>query len=168
MSLLALKAALRLAEEVGAHSVLADVRQLGLPVYNPDFALEDYPPTLSWLLNEVRTADAYILCSPNYHGAISGAVKNVLDALNFLGRNSPPFFGGKVVGLLALGGNSTNVLNDLHHTARALNGLSAPIVVAVPQAALDTQTGDILDTAVNNRLRSMVEQIIDLTLRLRS
>ena len=47
-----LQAALRLAEEAGARSVLADVRALDLPLYNADRRLEDYPPTLAWLLHE--------------------------------------------------------------------------------------------------------------------
>jgi len=89
LSLRALQAALRLAEEAGARTVLADVRALDVPLYNADRRLEDYPPTLAWLLREARAADAYILCSPTYHGTVAGAVKNVLDALNFLASDTP-------------------------------------------------------------------------------
>ncbi len=167
-SLLALKAALRYAEEAGASTVLADVGAMDLPVYRPDVPPEVYPPALLWLLGEVRAADALILCSPTYHGTVSGAVKNVLDALDPLGADDPPYLGGKVVGLMALGGGSaTQVLDALHHAVRALNGLTAPIVVAVPAGAPDPETGEVGDEAVWRRLDLMVRQVIELARRLR-
>lgn len=167
LSLKALQAALSLAAERGAQTVLADVRELDLPMYNPERALESYPSTLPWLMDEVRKADALILCSPSYHGTITGVLKNVLDALNFLNQDEPRYFGGKVVGLMALGANSGNVLNDLHHSTRGLNGLSAPRTVLVPGQVIDRETGEITDVGVTNRLTSMVEQVIDLAKRLR-
>ena len=166
LSLRALQAALRLAEEAGARTVLADVRALDMPLYNADRPLQDYPPTLAWLLGEARAADAYILCSPTYHGTVAGAVKNVLDALNFLASDDPPYLGGKVVGLMAFGGGA-NVLNSLVHATHALNGLAAPTMVTVPGAALDPDTGEIRDAAVGRRLALMVGDVIDLTRRLR-
>ncbi len=167
-SLLALKAALRYAEEAGASTVLADVRAIDLPVYRPDVPPEAYPPTLPWLLGQVRAADALILCSPTYHGTVSGAIKNVLDALDPLGADDPPYLGGKVVGLMALGGGSASqVLDALHHAVRALNGLTVPIVVAVPADALDLETGEVGDEATWRRLGLMVRQVIELARRLR-
>ena len=167
-SLALLKAALDLAEQAGAQTILADVRALGLPVYNPDHPLGDYPATLTWLLDEVRAADAYQLCSPTYHGTVTGGVKNALDALNFLWDATPPYFGGKVVGLLALGGaGATNVLNSLHHATRALNGLTAPTTAIVASAALDPATGALRDPATERRLRQVASEIIALATRLR-
>jgi FMN reductase len=163
-----LKAALRLAETAGAATVLADVRALGLPVFNDEWPLEAYPPTLAWLLDEVRAADAYLICSPTYHGTVSGAVKNVLDALNLLGDDTPPYLGGKVVGLLALGGGSaTNVINSLYHAVRALNGLAAPTAVTLPDSVLDPHTGEIVDAAAGRRLTRLVDDVLGLTARLR-
>lgn len=166
-SLQVLKAALALAEEAGAQTVVADVRELSLPLYNPEWPLDAYPESLAWLLQEARAADAYILCSPTYHGTITGSLKNVLDALEFLGSDTPPYFGGKVVGLVALGGGAHNVLNSLQHTARALNGLVVPIVVAVSSATLDPDTGRLNDAAVSRRLQAMIAQMLDLAHRLK-
>lgn len=167
VSLALLRAALGTAEEAGAQTALADVRALDLPLYSDDRPLADYPATLHWLLDEVRAADAYLLCSPTYHGTIAGAVKNVLDALNFLWDADPPYFGGKVVGLLALGGaGATNVINALHHTARAMNGLTAPTTAIIAQSAIDPALGTIRDGAAAQRLRQMAAEIIALTARL--
>lgn len=166
-SLGVLRTALALAEGAGACSVLADVRTLQLPVYDPGLPLDAYPPSLPWLLQEVRAAEAYILCSPTYHGTVSSAVKNVLDALDFLGQDRPPYLGGKVVGLIALGGDPANTLNSLHHATRALNGLTAPRVVGVTGAALDSTTGEVLSGRALERLQRMVGEVMDLTRRLR-
>ena len=122
MSLLSLTIALKVASEVGAETRLAAVRDLDLPMYNGELHLSDYPPSLHWLLDEVRAADAFIICSPTYHGTISGAVKNVLDSLEFLAADQPRYLGGKAVALLGYGGASAmNVINSLYHTVRTLN-----------------------------------------------
>jgi FMN reductase len=168
LSLALLKATLSLAEETGARTVLADVRELDLPLYCDDRPLDDYPATLRWLLDEVREADAYLLCSPTYHGTVAGGVKNVLDALNFLWDADPPYFGGKVVGLLALGGaGATNVINSLHHATRAMNGLTAPTTAIIGESAFDPEHYILRDENAERRLRQLATEVIALTNRLR-
>ena len=167
-SLAALRGTLRLADEAGAATTLVDVRALALPLYNGDLALTDYPPSLARLLAAVRAADAVILCSPTYHGTIAGAVKNALDALNFLGDDAPPYFGGKPVALMALGGGgAANVLTALHHVTRALNGLTIATTVIVPGGVVDPDRGVILDAGIERRARRMVHELIDVAARLR-
>lgn len=167
-SLIALEIALRLAEEAGAEPVLADVRALDLPVFDPDRPRSEYPPTLDWLLDEAWRADGYLLCSPTYHGTVAGGVKNVLDSLELLGDSVPPYFGGKPVGLLALGGASAmNTINALYHATRALNGLALPTLVVVPGGAVDPQTREVIDAAVRGRLAALAGEAVDLAWRLR-
>lgn len=167
-SQIVLETALRLAEEAGAWPVPATVRDLGLPVFDDDLPLAAYPPTLTWLLDEARQADAFLICSPTYHATIAGGVKNVLDALNFLGDDDPPYFGGKPVGLLAYGGGSAaNVLTSLYHATRALGGLTVPTVVAVPGSAVDGERRDVTDPGARRRLGVLVGEVVDLAWRLR-
>jgi FMN reductase len=154
------------AEAAGAVVGLADVRSLALPIYDEDLPLAEYPPSLHALLAAAREADAYILCSPTYHGTLSGAVKNALDTLNFLGDNQPRYFAGKPVGLMALGGGgAANTLTGLQHAARGLNGLVIPTVVIVGTSAVSD--GEISDDQVRGRVRWMVEELLDLAQRLR-
>lgn len=163
-----LQAALRRAQEAGAQTVLADVRALALPLYDEDWPLERYPSTLPWFLEQVRAADGFVLGSPTYHGTLSGAVKNLLDLLEFLGDDEPPYFGGKPVGLLAVGGASAmNALNALHHSVRALNGLSVPTLVLASGSALDLERSEVTDPVVGRRMERMVAQLLDLAGRLR-
>jgi FMN reductase len=165
-SLVLLQSALRELNEAGAETTLADVRELDLPIYDDDLPLASYPPSLHALLAATRDSDAFVFCSPTYHGTVSGAVKNALDALNFLFDDEPRYLGGKPVALLALGGGgAANVLNSLHHAARALNGLTIPTTVIASGRAI--QEGSVIDDAVTQRLRTMASELIDLTVRLR-
>ncbi len=169
-SLAVLETALRLAENRGARTALADVRAMNLPLFDEDGPLPDRsPPALTWLLNEVRTADGYLLCSPTYHGTLSGAVKNILDALTPLGEDDPPYLAGRPVGLVALGGaGAANTITALHHAARALGGLTVPTVVVVPSKAVDLRAREVVDHAVRRRLAVMAGEVVDLACRLRA
>lgn len=170
-TLIVLKTALRLAEEAGAVTVLADVREMDLPIFDDDKPLSAYPPILSELVAEARIADAFLLASPTYHGTITGAVKNVLDALNFLSDDTPPYFAGKPVGLLALGGpGAVNTVNALYHSVRGLNGLSVPTTAAVPGGAVNPNAGpdgDVTDPGPRGRVAAVVNEVMDLASRLR-
>ncbi len=105
-SLILLRSVLRTIEEAGAAVTLSDVRTLDLPIHDGDRPLASYPPALHELLALVREADAFIFCSPAYHGTVSGAVENVLDALDYLHANDPPYLAGKPVALMAIGGGA--------------------------------------------------------------
>ena len=167
-SLGALESALALAREAGAETTLASVRDLALPVYDPSIGLDGQPESLRRLVDQVRAADAYVLASPTYHGTVSGAVKNVLDALNVLGRDMPRYLAGKPVGLVALGGPSAmNTLNALGHATRGMNGLTTTTVVTVPASAVDEDTGTVTDDAVQGRLALMIEELMLLGTALR-
>ena len=164
-SLTLLEAALAAAASAGASVKLADIRAMGLPIFDEDLAVDDYPTSLADLLAAVREADAYILCSPTYHGTVSGAVKNALDALNVLYDDEPSYFGGKPVALMALGGGGANVVTALQHATRALNGVVIPtVVIAGGNAVLE---GEVTDESVQRRLGLMVEELLGLASRLR-
>ncbi|MGN6485753.1 MAG: NADPH-dependent FMN reductase, partial [Thermomicrobiales bacterium] len=121
------RALLDLAEEAGAETIFADVRALDLPVYNEDIPLADQPANLHWLIRQIQAADGFIVESPNYHGTITGAIKNVLDAVHIMHGNEGTYFDGRPVGLAGFGGATTaNVINALYHAARGMRGLVVP------------------------------------------
>jgi FMN reductase len=167
-SLVPLDAALDRARAKGAETVRATIHELDLPMFRTDWKLEDYPPTLPWLLEEVRRADGLIICSPTYHGTMSGAIKNLLDCLIFLGWDKPAYLGGKPVALMAYGGmTSMGVLQGLTQVVRGLKGITIPTHVAVPEKGLDKSRGTIVDERVLDRMDDMVEELISFAARLR-
>lgn len=158
--------ALQLAQNAGAETRLADVRALDLPLYNDDRGPDVYQPPLSELLSAVRAADAYILCSPTYHGTVSGAVKNALDSLNVLYDDKPRYFGGKPVALMALGnGGGANVLTSLQHAVHGLNGVAIPTTVIADASAIASDA--IVDERLLARMRGMSDELLELAARLR-
>ncbi|MEJ7837172.1 MAG: NAD(P)H-dependent oxidoreductase [Thermomicrobiales bacterium] len=167
-SLVPLQAALDRSREAGAETELASVYQLDLPMFRTDWRLEDYPPKLAWLIDEVRKADGLILCSPTYHGTISGALKNVLDALIFLAWDTPPYLGGKPVAVMAYGGmTSMGVLHALTTCVRGLKGITVPTHVSVPERAIDRDTVTIVDERISDRIDHMVGELLSFAARLR-
>lgn len=73
----ALKHALSAAQSHGATTRLLDLRIADLPMFRPD---EDSESSgLQQAIDDVAWADAFVLATPDYHGSMSGALKNFLD-----------------------------------------------------------------------------------------
>jgi FMN reductase len=167
-SLLPLDAALERAAAQGCEVHRATIYDLDLPMFRTDWKLEDYPASLPWLLDEVRQADGLIICSPTYHGTMSGAIKNLLDCLIFLGWDKPPYLGGKPVAVMAYGGmTSMGVLQGLTQVVRGLKGVTVPTHIAVPEKSVDKSTATIVDERVLGRIDEMIDELISFSARLR-
>lgn len=165
-----LASALAIAEARGADVILADVRTLDFPLFNSDRPRAEEPATLNWLIEKARKADGIIVCSPTYHGSITGAVKNALDYLDLMAdgaQDEPQSLADKAVGLIATGGGGGNVTTPLYHSVRALNAIVAPTVVHIANGAIDGDSGSVTDPAACARLEAMVDQVLDLAARLR-
>lgn len=68
---------------------------------------------------------------------------------------------------MALGGGSAaNVITALDHSARGLNGLVLPTTVIASGSAV--QDGEVADGRVGQRVQAMVDELLDVTTRLRA
>lgn len=167
-SLLPLDYALEKAHESGADVVRATIYDLDLPMFRTDWKLEQYPPTLPWLLDQIREADGLIICSPTYHGTMSGAIKNLLDCLIFLGWDKPAYLGGKPVALMAYGGmTSMGVLSGLTQVVRGLKGITVPTHIAIPEFAVNREQLTIDDDRVLTRMDEMIAELMRFANQLR-
>ena len=90
-SLAALRRALGAAEEAGAEVELLDLRELGLPMYEPGLALEEFGENVGRFIEAVRGADALLISTAAYHGTLAGVTKNALDFTQFLARDERPY-----------------------------------------------------------------------------
>lgn len=167
-SLVPMDVALQKVHAAGADVVRATIYDLDLPMFRTDWKLEQYPPTLPWLLDQIRAADGIIICSPTYHGTMSGAIKNLLDMLIFLGWDKPPYLGGKPVALMAYGGmTSMGVLSGLTQVVRGLKGITVPTHIAIPERAVNRETVTIEDERVLLRMDEMVAELLRFAAQLR-
>jgi FMN reductase len=159
-TLKAMRALLATAPDHGIETTIVSVRDLDLPIYNDDLPLEDHPASLQALVEQVRVADAYLIVSPTYHGSMSGAIKNVLDALHVTHGQPDAYFRERPVALGAYGGpTAINVVNTLQTVVRGMRGAVVPTVVTVTRDALDPDTGAITDERVRRRADAMLREL---------
>jgi FMN reductase len=131
----------------GAETRLLDLHAIDLPVYRP----QDTAQTEGVLASDaaVNWADAFVLASPDYHGSMSGAMKNFLDY--FWAE-----FAGKLFGYLcASHERGLTVMDQMRTAVRQCYGWSLPYGVAVhPNEDLDAAT-NAYAPAVTRRLQML-------------
>ncbi len=171
-SLLALKEALRAAEEAGAMIELLDLRELDLPLYEPGKPMEGYGENVKKLVEAMRGADALLWSTAAYHGTLAGVTKNALDFAQFLARDERPYLQDRVVGLITTAGGgmaAVNAIGAMVNAVHALRGVAAPLSVPVTQSwkAFDEE-GNIRDEGVARRLESLGRLVVELAAKLGS
>jgi FMN reductase len=157
----ALQIALEGAASAGAATQLLDIRQLDLPMYNPDN--DDPTESAEMLIESCYAADGLLWSSPMYQGTISGALKNALDWLHVLGKREPPFLHDKVIGLISAAGGTQalQAINTMEFSVRALRGWAVPYVVPVAAAArVFDPEGRIQDQAVELQLATLGGEVV--------
>ena len=165
----ALEVAVAGASAAGAQTQLLDLRELGLPMFDPD----DRRPTeaAQRLIDACHAADGLLWSSPLYQGTISGAFKNALDWLRILEGREPPFLHDKVVGLISTAGGTQGLqaINTMEFAARALRAWAVPYVVPVASAArVFDEMGEIHDEAIRAQLEMLGSEVVRVAHRFTS
>ncbi|MEO7993771.1 MAG: NAD(P)H-dependent oxidoreductase [bacterium] len=126
---------LEYAEAAGAEIRICDLRQIALPMYadhvdySSDTAREQVREMVTW-------ADGFVTGSPEYHGSMSGALKNFFD--HFYHE-----FSGKCFALVAAagGGSAVSCFTHMRATVQYCHGWSVPFQVGVAQADFPAEGG---------------------------
>lgn len=159
----ALKLAIERVEALGAEVEILDLRQMDLPFCKGKDDYLNYPD-VEKLRSHVKNADGLILATPEYHGGVSGVLKNALDLMSFEQLSD------KVTGLISvLGGQSnSNALNDLRLIARWVHAWVIPEQIAIGQAwkAFDSE-GKLLDDKLSERFDKFAQSLVENTSKLR-
>ncbi|PEZ08088.1 NADPH-dependent FMN reductase [Bacillus sp. AFS018417] len=120
---------------------LYDLAIEALPLYNGESSQYELQ-AVAKLKKLVKEADGVVLCTPEYHNAMSGALKNAFD---FLGSSE---FMHKPVGLLAVAGGGKggiNALNSMRIVARGVYANVIPKQVVID--SLHIQNGELGEEA---------------------
>src|SRR5882762_3992250 len=162
----ALRVALEGAASAGADTTLLDLRELDLPMYNPD----DEQPTAAAarLIEACYGADGMLWSSPMYQGTISGAFKNALDWLHALGSRDPAFLHDEVIGLISAAGGTHGLqaINTMEFAVRALRGWAVPYVIPVASAIrVFDSDGHITDEGIELQLRTLGAEVVRVATR---
>jgi FMN reductase len=162
-SQMALKLAAQRVEALGAEVEVLDLREMKLPFCDGGDEYPDYPD-VKRLQEAVSRADGLILATPEYHGSVSGVLKNALDLMSF------DQLSGKVTGLISvLGGQpNSNALNDLRIILRWVHAWCIPEQVAIGQAwKAFSPEGKLLDEKLSQRFDQFAQSLVDNTRKLR-
>ncbi|MBW4595106.1 MAG: NAD(P)H-dependent oxidoreductase [Brasilonema angustatum HA4187-MV1] len=162
-SQLALELAAQKTQELGAEVEVLDLRKMNLPFCDGG---DDYPdyPDVKRLQDAFTRADGLILVTPEYHGSVSGVLKNALDLMSF------DHLANKVAGFISiLGGQSNNnALNDLRVILRWVHAWSIPEQVAIGQAwKAFSPEGKLVDEKLSQRLDQFAQSLVENTRKLR-
>lgn len=137
---------------------LVDLRELQMPLYSPDH--QELHPNAQCLLETVTDADGLILATPEYHGSVSGMLKNALDYMN-----ASQVSGKSVLSVSSAGGPmGVSSLSHLQSIVRNLHGVNSPewISIGAGSNSFDPD-GAPLDEGMRRRVDGAVGKFVDLT-----
>lgn len=159
----ALEIAIQKVEALGAEVNILDLRSLNLPFCNGEDDYSEYPD-VERLREAVKQADGLILATPEYHGSVSGVIKNALDLMSF------EHLDGKVAGLISvLGGQSnSNALNHLRLILRWVHAWVIPEQIAIGQAwNAFSSDGKLLNEKISERFDKFAQSLVENTCKIR-
>jgi len=141
------------AQQLGAAGCAVDVLDFEkepLALYNPDTAHD--LPGYAELQARVHRADVIVLGSPDYHGGISGAMKNFLDHFwhEFAGKLFATIVASHEKGLTAT--------DQLRTVARQCYAWTLPYGVSLTED-IDVKDGQVVSDALKQRLEILVRDL---------
>lgn len=137
-----------------------------IPVYNQDVEDADgFPPAVQALRDAVAEADALIIGTPEYNGAMSGVIKNAIDWLSrggLLGKKiAAPITGSPG----ALGATKAQESLRAVMTHLGMYVLARP-AIAVPQLNQKLEDGSITDEMTTKFVSEWLEAFRDWIVQL--
>jgi NAD(P)H-dependent FMN reductase len=146
----ALKIALEHAKKYGAKVRMLDLSKTVLPLRDPSAPASEQAEQAA---KAVEWADGFILASPEYHGSMSGTIKNFFD--HFYKE-----FGGKLFGyIVASHEKGLTVMDQMRTVMRQCYGWSLPYGVSV-NGEQDFANGQLVNAEVSRRLEMMSRDLV--------
>ena len=157
---MALLQVLKGASEFDVNTKLIELRDYKL-AFCGEVDEKDYPPDVFRLRKELKESNGIILGTPEYHGSLTGVLKNMLDLM------SQEEFEGKIVGLVGVAGGHTGALNSLNTMrtiGRNMHCWVLPQEVSIAESSkVFNENGTVNDPLIENRLLNMGRQIVKFT-----
>jgi FMN reductase len=153
----ALKFILDMTKKYDTETRLLNLRETKLPFFDPDGSTEEdtsLSDELRKITDYVIWADTFVLVSPDYHGSMSGVMKNFLD-------HYWEEFAGKTFGYVCTSHEKGLTAMDQMRTAiRQCYGWSLPYGVSI-NGELDFNTkGEIINDLLVKRLDMLAHDLI--------
>jgi NAD(P)H-dependent FMN reductase len=145
-----LKIILECAKQHGANTQLLDLNEMILPIYSPN---GNDSEEIKKITKNILWANAFVLASPDYHGSMSGAMKNLLDY--FWSE-----FAGKTFGYVcASHEKGLTVMDQMRTAVRQCYGWSLPYGTSVNSDEDFDKNGNITNSKLQTRLDMMARDL---------
>ena len=136
---------------------ILDLRQVNLPLYDPSASNESGTNNnnndIEKVSNPLKCADSIILSSPDYHGSMSGAIKNFLD---YFWEE----FAGKTFGYIVASHEKGLTVADQMRTAiRQCYGWSMPYNISINGEKDFNSNREIVNSALVNRIKILARDL---------
>ncbi|SHE87523.1 NAD(P)H-dependent FMN reductase [Seinonella peptonophila] len=138
-----------------------ELSQLVLPLFSPDHS--DFHPNAKYLVEAVESGDGLILATSEYHGSISGTLKNALDHVR------PDQMAGKPVLSISSAGGPVGVssLTHLQTIIRCLHGINCSEWISIGYGTNQfDESGVPQDEGVKDRVQIGIQHFLELTQKL--
>ena len=146
-----LKLVLEKTTKIDAEIKLLNLRELPLPMYHPE---QNSSPELDKITEYVKWADAFVLASPDYHGSMSGVMKNFLD---FFWSD----FAGKTFGYIcASHEKGLTVMDQMRTAIRQCYGWSMPYGISVNSDQDFDPQGNIINENILSRIETTARDLV--------
>jgi NAD(P)H-dependent FMN reductase len=149
---LALGLFLDAAQQRGAETRLLDLRGVELPLYRPDrssdsVAAQRMEADMDW-------ADGVVLASPDYHGSMSGAMKNFLD------HNFEVCAGKLFAYICSSHEKGLTAMDQMRTAVRQCYGWSLPYGLSFDARSDFDAQGSLRNSTVEQRLKMMARDVV--------
>jgi len=119
-----LKIVLDKSQRYGANTSIIELSKINFPIFNPNKPKE-VSEDIEKINDQVINADAFILATPDYHGSMSGGMKNFLDYYWYE-------FSGKIFGyIVSSHEKGLTVMDHMRTTIRQCYGWSLPYSLSI-------------------------------------
>jgi NAD(P)H-dependent FMN reductase len=159
-STLGLGMVLEEAKKYYSESYLLELRDINLPLYDPSGPSSNDPSfnnsnnVLEKITTALKWADALVLASPDYHGSMSGTLKNFLD---YFWED----FAGKTFGyIIASHEKGLTVADQMRTAVRQCYGWSMPYNISINGEKDFDSKGNLVNSALVKRIKMLARDLV--------
>jgi NAD(P)H-dependent FMN reductase len=159
-STLGLRMVLEEAKKYYSESYLLELRDITLPLYDPSGPSSNDPSfnssnnVLEKITTALKWADALVLATPDYHGSMSGTLKNFLD---YFWED----FAGKTFGyIIASHEKGLTVADQMRTAVRQCYGWSMPYNISINGEKDFDSKGNLVNSALVKRIKMLARDLV--------
>ena len=163
-------AALRAAQALAPEGMTIERAEIGdLPLYDEDMRAAGYPPAVERFRNELASADAILVVTPEYNYSVPGVLKNAID---WASRPPDQPFNGKPVAIMGASPGLLGSARAQYHLRQILLSINALVLnkpeVMITQANTKIdEAGELKDEQTRAFVRKLLEALHDWAERLK-